>query len=371
MKNVKSTLLPLFAALLLATALSSCNPSPKSRDLPRSEPSAELENAMAAYLEKVQGILSDTIPFLRQEIHSIMIVKDGKVVQEKYLRTTPEEPHVLFSVSKTFTATAVGLAISEGKLSLSDKLIDFFPDYLPADLGENLPKVTVEHLLTMTCGHDVDPTGAVLRYKPEEGEEPLNWARYFLSHPFVHEPGTFYCYNTIGTYMLSAIVQKVTGEKIVDYLTPRLFEPLGIDKPRWDESPQGINAGGFGLYLRTEDMAKMGQLFLQKGRWRGKQVLPKDWVGAASSFKVPCVPAGMRPDSAAAAGLTKENSDWVQGYGYQMWMCRHGAYRADGANGQYIIVCPEQNAVIAVTADLMDMQREINDIWDILLPALR
>ena len=192
----------------------------------------------------------------------------------------------------------------------------------------------------------------------------------FLAFPVEHKPGTFYTHNSLGTYMLSAIVQKVTGEKVVDYLYPRLFRPLGIVNARWQESPQGINTGGWGLYLKTEDLAKMGQLFLQKGNWNGQQILPEEWVKEASACQVPSLPAGMKPEMLKKAKMSAKTSDWLQGYGYQMWRCRHNAYRADGANGQYILVLPDKDAVIAVTANIPDMQAELNLIWKYLLPAL-
>ena len=150
--------------------------------------------------------------------------------------------------------------------------------------------------------------------------------------------------------MLSAIVQKVTGEKVVDYLNGRLFEPLHIDKPKWEESPQGINTGGWGLWLKTEDLAKMGQLLLQKGEWNGKQLIPAEWVAEMSKKQVESINPGTRMEEAEAKGMTKETSDWMQGYGYQMWRCRPGCFRADGARGQYIIVVPDKNAVIAITS---------------------
>ena len=170
--------------------------------------------------------------------------------------------------------------------------------------------------------------------------------------------------------MLSAIVQKVTGQKLVDYLYPRLFRPLGIVDVQWKESPQGINYGGWGLYLKTEDLAKLGQLYLQKGQWNGRQLVPAEWIAEASARQVESLPAGMSPQMVKKAGLTTKNSDWLQGYGYQLWRCRHNAYRADGANGQYILVLPEKDAVIAVTANIGDMQAELNLIWKHLLPAL-
>ncbi len=334
--------------------LASCGSKPII-DLPRAKAPAAMDEAFQNYLAAVQDA--------GQDLHSIMVVQHGKVLEETWLGdAAPDKPHILNSVSKTFTATAVGLAINEGLLSLDDKLISFFPDKLPEEVSDNLAKVTIRNLLTMNCGHHTEPS--VRRV------EGADWVEGFLAHPVEHEPGTYYWYNSMGTYMLSAIVQKVTGEKVVDYLTPRLFEPLHIDKPEWQESPQGINCGGWGLYLKTEDLAKMGQLFLQGGKWNGKQILPAEWVAEASRYQVPCVPSGVRPEMLEQLGMTKETSDWVQGYGYQMWMCRHGAYRADGANGQYIIVIPEKDAVVVTTANIRDMQAEINLIWDYILPAL-
>lgn len=322
--------------------------------IPRVEASQTLNTAFDNYLAAVAAA--------GQDLHSIMIVKDGKVVKEQWLSEgAPDKLHILNSVSKTFTATAVGFAIAEGKLSLSDKLVDIFPDKLPAEVSDNLKKVEVRHLLTMSAGHDTEPS----RRSMPEGAD---WVEAFLAHPFVHEPGTFFWYNSMGTYMLSAIVQKVTGEKVIDYLTPRLFEPLAIEGAMWQESPQGINTGGWGLYLKTEDLAKMGQLILQGGKWNGQQLISSEWIAEATTKHIDCRPAGMRPEQIT---FKAEDSDWLQGYCYQMWRCRHGAVRADGANGQYIIVLPEQNAVIAMTANISDMQGEINLVWEHLLPALQ
>jgi CubicO group peptidase (beta-lactamase class C family) len=256
----------------------------------------------------------------------------------------------------------VGLAIADGKLALTDKVIDFFPDKLPAEVSDNLKAMTVRDLLTMSCGHDEEPTG--------QREEGVDWVEAFLAWPVVHEPGTFYLYNSLGTYMCSAIVQKVTGEKVVDYLDARLFQPLHIDKPMWEESPQGINCGGWGLYLKTEDLAKMGQLLLQKGEWNGRQLIPAEWVAEMSKKQVESINPGTRMEDAAAKGMTKETSDWMQGYGYQMWRCRPDCFRADGARGQYIIVVPDKNAVIAITSDNGDLQGELNLVWERILPVL-
>ena len=168
--------------------------------------------------------------------------------------------------------------------------------------------------------------------------------------------------------MVAAIVQDVVGENIFDYLTSRLFRPLGITGITWDESPDGINCGGWGAYLKTEDMAKIGQFYLQKGKWNGKQLLPEWWIEEATKAQVPSRPGGMTDDEYKKKDPA--NNDWMQGYGYQIWRGRHNSFRADGANGQYILVLPDQDAVVAVTADLKNMAEELNLIWDIILPVL-
>ena len=324
------------------------------KSLPRVQATKKLDKAFDKYLAAVQKA--------GQDLHSIMILKEGKVVKEKWLsQGDPKKPHILNSVSKTFAATAIGFAVAEGKLKVTDKVISFFPDKLPAQVSENLKKMEIRHLLTMTTGHDVAPGIRKLTGKDD-------WVATFLAAPVEHEPGTFYAYNTLGSYMLSAIVQKVTGQKAIDYLYPRLFRPLGIVGAVWEESPQGINLGGYGLYLKTEDLAKMGQFILQRGMWNGKQLLPASWFDEATSKQTDSCPTHMRFDNITE---NPKDSDWLQGYGYQMWRCRHNGVRADGAAGQYIIVLPELNAVIAMTAQIDDMQAEINLVWKHLLSALK
>ena len=330
-----------FFAVLVLMALMACKNNVKETaemiDLPRAETPDNMAKAMDGFFEQAAADSMD--------IHSVMIVRDGNVIYSRWQSEGVDTvPHILHSVSKTFTATAVGLAIADGKLALTDKVIDFFPDKLPADISDNLKAMTVRDLLTMTCGHDEEPTG--------QREEGADWVQAFLAHPVVHEPGTFYLYNSLGTYMCSAIVQKVTGEKVVDYLDARLFQPLHIDKPKWEESPQ------------------MGQLLLQNGEWNGQQLIPAEWVAEMSKKQVESINPGTRMEDAAAKGMTKETSDWMQGYGYQMWRCRPGCFRADGARGQYIIVVPDKNAVIAITSDNGDLQGELNLVWERILPVL-
>ena len=326
-----------------------------AQSLPRAEAPKTGKKAMKKYFKAVDKE--------KQDLHSIMVVQHGKVLSATWRSEGQENvPHALWSVSKTFTSTAVGLAISEGKLKLTDKLISFFPDKLPEVVSDNLKAMTVRDLLTMTCGHDVEPSF--------RGNQEVDWVQAFLAHPVVHKPGTFYLYNSLGTYVLSAIVQQVTGEKVVNYLNTRLFEPLHIDKPKWEESPQGINCGGWGLYLKTEDLAKMGQLLLQKGKWNGQQIIPEEWVSEMSKKQTESINPGTRIEQAEERGLTIETSDWMQGYGYQMWRCRPGCFRADGARGQYIIVVPDKNAVIAITSNVEDLQGELNLVWNNILPVL-
>ena len=281
-------------------------------------------------------------------MHSFMLVRHGHVVAEAWWKPeTPEKPHVMHSLSKSFTSTAVGLAISEGKLSVDDPVAKFFPEDVPAGASKNLQAMRVRDLLTMSTGHQTEP-----KFSPE-----APWVKTFLAHPVDHKPGTHFLYNSAGTHMLSAIVTKVTGATVLDYLKPRLFDPLGIENPVWGVSPQGNSLGGWGLMVRTEDVAKFGQLFLQKGQWNGRQLVPPGWVEQATARQV--------------SNGSDPTRDWDQGYGFQFWRCRHGAYRGDGAFGQFCIVMPEQDAVVAITANAKDMQAELNIVWDKLLPAFR
>ncbi len=285
------------------------------------------------------------------ELHSFMLLRHGQVVAEGWWAPhAAQRPHMLFSLSKSFTSTAVGLAVAEGRLTINDPVVSFFPEELPAEVSENLAAMRVKQLLCMSTGHDQDSTWRML----EQAEG--NFVRGFLALPVEHKPGTHFVYNSGASYMLSAIVQKVTGQTLLEYLGPRLFEPLGIQSPTWESCPRGINMGGWGLSMRTEDIARFGQLYLQGGVWEGQRILPEAWVQEATSR---VVSNGSNPDS-----------DWEQGYAYQFWCCRHGAYRGDGAFGQFCVVMPEQDAVLAITSGTANMQAILNVAWDYLLPAM-
>lgn len=325
--------------LLLAFAMPQ-KVAAQTSNLPRSTP--ESQGVSSAVIRD----FIETADHDVDSMHSFMLLRHGKVVAEAWWAPeSADKPHVLWSLSKSFTSTAVGLAVAEGKLTIDDPVLSFFPDDAPAEPSTNLKAMRVRDLLTMNAGHQDE-----LNWR-----ETADWAKAFLSHPVPYKPGTHFRYNTPATYMLSAIVQKVTGQTVLDYLTPRLFQPLGIEKPKWDTSPQGISIGGYGLYLRTEDIAKFGQLYLQKGQWNGQQIVPAEWVAMATSKQVS---NGSNPDS-----------DWDQGYGFQFWRSRHGAYRGDGKDGQFCIVLPELDAVVAITANTGNMQAELNVVWDKLLPA--
>lgn len=313
--------------------------------LPRATPESQ-GVASAAILRFIEAAERDV-----HELHSVMLLRHGSVIAEGWWSPyRRDDPHMLFSLSKSFTSTAVGLAVSEGLLTVDDPVISFFPDEAPAEPSANLAAMCVRHLLAMSTGHGTDTMPPMIQ-QPDG-----NWINGFFSVPVEHAPGTHFLYNTGATYMLSAIVQKLTDQKLVDYLRPRLFDPLGIDHAVWEESPQRINTGGFGLNITTEAIARFGQLYLQNGQWQGKQIVPTEWIAEATALHTE---NGTDPDS-----------EWAQGYGYQFWRCRHNAYRGDGAFGQYCIVMPDQDAVIAITAGLSDMQKPMNLIWDILLPAM-
>jgi uncharacterized protein (TIGR03067 family) len=337
---------PLLSSSIVAAILTATSSIHANQPLPRSTPESQgiSSQAVCDFVEA-----ADTI----NTLHSFMIVRHGQVVGEGWWKPeAADKPHNLASLSKSFNATAVGLAIAEGKLKLDDPVLKFFPIEAPTrNVSDELYAMTVRDLLTMTCGHDSEP-------KAGPGG-PL--VKTFLAHPVQYKPGTHFQYNTMGSYTLSAIITKVTGQTTLEYLKPRLFEPLGIEKPEWGMSAEGYSYGGFGLKLCTEDIAKFGQLYLQKGKWNGKQLIPEKWIAEATSKQVP-----NEQESHSKIGI-----DWQQGYGFQFWRCTHNAFRGDGAGGQLCVVIPDKDVVIAITADTGNFQGEMNAIWDKLYPAFQ
>ncbi|HEY5759510.1 MAG TPA: serine hydrolase [Steroidobacter sp.] len=312
------------------------------------EASGVSSQAIRAFLDAVAGS--------KHEMHSLMLMRHGQNVAQGWWRPyRAETPQSLYSLSKSFTSTAVGLAVAEGKLKVTERVIDFFPQQLPSNISDNLKALRVQHLLTMSAGHATDTAPRITHDQ--------DWVKSFLALPVENAPGSAFVYNSGATYMLSAIVQKVTGEKLIDYLRPRLFDPLQVREVRWATCPRGIDTGGWGLSATTATLAKFGQLYLQQGQWNGKQLLPKSWVQEATAFKI------QQPGTDLAQ--LKLSSDWHQGYAYQFWRCRHDAFRGDGAFGQYCIVLPKQDAVIAITSATVDMQGLLNLVWEHLLPGMQ
>jgi CubicO group peptidase (beta-lactamase class C family) len=289
-------------SLLLFLALTG-TPGKAANLLPRSAPEAQGVSS-SALLEFVNAL--DQI----EGMHSVMVLRHGSVIAEGWWNPyDSEHNHVLYSLSKSFTSTAVGLAVAEGKLSIDDEVLKFFPEQAPTNPSNNLKAMRLRDLLTMSTGHQDEPPTAADKISPKS----------FLAQEVPHLPGTHFKYNTAAPFMQSAIVQKVTGQTVLDYLRERLFQPLGIEHPVWDTNFEGICLGGYGLRVRTEDIAKFGQLYLQKGNWKGKQLLPAEWVEMATSRQT--------------SNGSNPKSDWNQGYGFQFWRCRHNAYRGDRTAG--------------------------------------
>ncbi len=300
--------------------------------------------AILSFIEAAEGERKD-------ELHSFVLMRHGKVAAQGWWAPyNPESPHMLYSLSKSFTSTAIGLAQAEGLINIDDPVISFFPDETPENPSDNLTAMRIRDLLKMNSGHNEDATGRMQQDKE-------SWVKGFLALPVEHKPGTHFVYNSGATFMLSAIIQKVSGKTVLDYLTPRLFEPLGIEHPSWESNMNGINMGGWGLKVRTQDIANFGQLYLQEGKWKDQQLIPAEWVKEATSYQT--------------SNGSNPLSDWEQGYGYQFWRCRHNLYRGDGAFGQYCIVMPEQDAVMAITSGTNDMQAIMTLVWDHLLPAMQ
>ncbi len=288
---------------------------------------------------------------MRQDIHSFMLLRHGYVIAEGWWAPyTGEMSHAMFSLSKSFTSTAIGFAVSEGLLSVEDKVVTYFTKECPQPAGY-LAKLRIKDLLTMSTGQDPESTRQML-YR-EDGD----WVKAFFEAEVTKEPGSQFLYNSGATYLLSVMIQRVTGCKLVDYLEPRLFEPLGIEHPNWNECPKGYNTGGFGIWLHTEDLAKLGQLYLNKGKWDGRQILPQDWVEEATGYQINNIGNDQDPD-------------WREGYGYQFWRCRHHAYRGDGAYGQYCVILPEQDMVCVITAGMCDKQKPLDALWNNILPGV-
>jgi CubicO group peptidase (beta-lactamase class C family) len=288
------------------------------------------------------------------EMHSLMVVRHGRVAAEGWWAPySAERPHLLYSLSKSFTSTAAAFAQAEGLLDLDDAVIAHFPEFAADITDPRCRSMKVRHVASMASGHTRETLDEALERDPQD---PV---RGFLLIPPDGDPGTVFTYNQPCTYTLASIVQRNAGMSLTRYLRPRLFDPLGIGHVGWHTFPPGPSdsaareQGFSGLHARTEDIAKLGLLYLQQGQWEGTQLIPKEWVAEATSEQV---------------SNSEANPDWRQGYGYQFWMSRHG-YRGDGAFGQFCVVLPEHDAVIVTTACTVDMQVMLDAMWTHLLPG--
>lgn len=302
--------------------------------------------------QAIQGAL-EAIRASGKDIHSMLVLKNGCLISETYFAPyTESTKHSMFSCSKTFTSMLIGIAQGKGLLKLSDTVSSFFPDKLPENPSENLLKMTIRDLLHMATGNDQDTYG----YMTQSGDD---WVKVFLSRPVEHVPGTFFRYNTGATYMLSAILTKLTGKTALELANEWIFDTIGIRFAKWDASPQGISQGGTGLHLTPRQMARFGLLLLNKGNWNGVQVIPEEYVLEAQEKKID-------------TNNHIDHPDWCSGYCYQMWRCSYGAFRADGLGGQFIVVLPDQNAVVVVTSALgSDIVFPMDLVHEHLVDALK
>lgn len=286
------------------------------------------------------------------EPHGLMIMRHGKVCAEGWWAPYASGiRHGLQSHTKTYAATAVGIAYTEGLLKLTDRIVDIFADEIPENPSENLKKLTVRDVLCMGCGMDTMP-------RPSK-----DWIREFLATPVNHVPGTTFMYNSNGSTFLGAIVRKLTGLGLHDYLKPRLFDKIGIDAEnlRWITMPDGMEIGGGGLFATTEDNLRLMKLYADGGVWEGERILAEDYVKLATS---------KQNDSATERAVNPPAEDNFVGYGFQIWMCRpKGVYRADGAMGQFTIVFPERDMLLAITENASGStggampQKALDTIW--------
>ncbi|MEV1065629.1 serine hydrolase domain-containing protein [Streptomyces sp. NPDC050263] len=321
------------------------------RPLPSSTPSAQGVDArgVLAFLDAVESAAN-------VEPHSLMILRHGRLVAAGWWAPyTPDRLHLLYSLSKSFTATAAGFALAEGLIGLDDPVLSYFPE-LDADITDPRSRaMLVRHVAAMASGHEAET------YERAHALDPDDLVRGFLLLPPDRDPGTVFAYNQPATYTLAAILRRVTGQPLTAYLRPRLLDPLGIGEVAWQTGRSGHELGFSGLHATTDAIARLGQLYLDEGVWEGERLLSPEWVAEATRAHI--ATASGTPDDA-------DRPDWARGYGFQFWRSRHG-YRGDGAYGQFCLVLPEQDAVIAATGATQDMQAMLDLVWEHLVPAFR
>lgn len=311
---------------------------------PTSTPSAEGIDP-AGLVDLIDAIESDPVI----EPHGLIVHRHGRRVLETYW-----EPHragqlrLVYSLSKSFTGTALGLAVGDGLLSLDDLVVDHLPEHVSA-ADERTRRMRIRHLASMSSGHNDETLLEALM------SDPGDLVGAFLRIPPENEPGTWFAYNQPPVLALSTILNRLTGKRLTDQLRHRVLDPIGIGDLRWTAYQPGVDVGFSGVFTDLDAVARLGQLHLDGGTWDGRRILPRGWVGEASSIQV---------DNAQRA-----EPDWRRGYGFQLWMCRHG-YRGDGAFGQYMVVLPEHDAVVAFFSHTEPMQSFLDHVWDHLIPSI-
>lgn len=304
---------------------------------------SDMEKYFQRSIPEEQGVDSMNIKLFLQELdnrgyqmNAFLMLRHGKIVAEvaKY-PVLLEDKRLVYSSSKSFTGTAIGIAVKEGLLDIEDKVLSFFQEYEDMELDDRVRRLTVKNLLTMSTGHGFDSIGAMCN-----GDS--DWVKTFLTREMTYEPGEKFVYDSGGTYMLSEIISRVTGMPMVEYLKEKLFKPLHIMDVMWDFHGN-VNTGGWGVLIAPEDLAKLGMLYLQKGIFEETQILTKEWVDEATR--------GQIPTEAVNSG------GWSKAYGYQIWKNNENSFRTDGAFGQLCMVFPEEDMVVVTTAEEVNPAR--------------
>jgi hypothetical protein len=286
----------------------------------------------------------------RIEPHGLIIQRHGhRIVEGYWAPHTADRSRLVYSVSKTFTGTALGVQLGEGRLTLDDLVSDHLPELFDDATPEATRRMRIRHIASMATGHDRETLLEAFTLDPTD---PVHG---FLSIPPDAEPGTLFAYNQPPVLTLATILQRLAGERLVDYLRPRVLDPVGIGDLRWAQTPSGVDLGYSGVFTNLDAVARLGQLHLDDGVWNGRRILPDGWVADASSVQI--------------ANGDWVDPDWQQGYGFQLWMSRHG-YRGDGAFGQYMVVLPEYDAVVAMFSCIEQMQIILDAMWEHVLPAM-
>ena len=335
-----------------------CNRTKDASSLPRGEVSNQWSVAAKKFRTEAKKIDKPSMPGPL----SIMAVERGKVVFEKwYEGYTPDSVYNTYSISKTVLALAAGCAVDEGLINVDDKVADYFSDKLPDTASDSLSSMTLRHLLTMTSGLEETPKLlGVFR-----GNKDFDWTEEFFNSTLTSLPGTQFYYNLFAPCIVASMLEKRIGMNVVDYIKPRLLEPMHITDLEWEKTSDGTCIGAWGMSACTEDLAKIGQLLLQHGEWNGRQLVSKEWVDTMTSKLIPSTSLCAFTKGIDPALLSDKNDDHAQGYGYYVWQGKYGSYRAEGLDGRYIIISPTKQTVFVITShSAIQQQVYIDLIWE-------